>query len=739
MTQAKFALNYNLPIGIFLGSNGDDFARGFAGSDLLFGFDGDDILLGRAGSDVLAGGYGDDFLKGGAGDDLIGGGAGDDVVRAGKGDDIVFGGSGKDAISGGRGNDIIIGGEGTDVIRGGQGDDVVIWNFGDGSDIVRGGQGYDLQSVNGSEADDVFAIASIGRRIEVDIAGDQIQLRQVEALNVNGGIGADRFVLSGDVANDADISLDGGADGDQSGFTLINTVSLDVSVDAAGQAADLDSTLEEALAGNIYFNAHSTDFPAGEVRGQLTLLADLRDENGEGSVVFGATLSGDEEVQDPPVVTDATGAGSVTFITDKHGVFTYDVSLTVRGVTLDELTVLHLHNAPAGANGPVVVDLLADAGADPAANGVEGRFDGTAFDANTLGDALDLADLDEGVFADLDVNFAGRVAPGLSQDGAVQNIGVISGEAETLNLAANDIEDVTGTAFGDRLFGNAEDNILAGGAGDDDFHTFAGNDIYDGGEGIDTALLLQATTSVFADLEEGVAVVGDDVNALVSIENFRAGIFDDVVSGDEGANLIFGNDGNDILNGRGGDDVLIGGAGDADVLTGGAGADTFQFANGDGNGTPGSADQINDFSTADDRFALDASSFGLDGDAALTFANVARDGDALDAATFDGQANVYVLQGSFANAGAARDAIADARIDVQGAATDEADAGFFIYFNEGQGRNRLFAVEDLDQVGGGIQQVANLGGTLDLHDPLRDDALAQLETFSAENFTFDLA
>ena len=661
-----------------------------------------------------------------------------DLIFGGAGGDVAFGGSGKDFIWGGFGNDIIVGGEGDDVLLGGQGDDVFIWTYGDGSDFVLGGQGYDIQSVLGSKTDDVIAIASIGYDIEVDVAGDQIQLRQVEAIYVSGGEGADRFAVSGDVVKDADIALDGGADGDQSGFTLINTVSSDVSIDAAGQAADLDATLEEALAGNIYFNVHSTDFPAGEVRGQLTLLADLRDESGAGSVIFGASLNGDEEVQDPPVVTESTGAGSVVFTTDQSGALSYDVSLTVRGVTLDDLTVLHLHNAPAGANGPVVVDLLADAGADPAANGVEGRFDGTPFDANTLGDTLDLTDLDEGVFADLDVNFAGRVAPGLSQDGAVQNIGVISGEAETFNLAADDIEDVTGTAFGDRLFGNAEDNILAGGAGDDDFHTFGGNDIYDGGEGVDTALLLQATTSVFADLEEGIAVVGDDVNALVAIENFRAGIFDDVVSGDEGANLIFGSDGNDILNGRGGDDVLIGGAGDADVLTGGTGADTFQFTNGDGNGTPGSADQVNDFSTADDRFALDAASFGL-GDAGLTFANVARDGDALDAATFDADANVFVLQGSFANAGVARDAIAGALVDVQGAATDEADAGFFIYFNEGQGRNRLFAVEDLDQVGGSIQQVANLGGTLDPLDALRDEALAQLVTFSAENFTFDLA
>ena len=743
MTYSIFSPSFGLPIRLFIGSNGADVARGSDQQDIFFGLGGNDRLFGRNGSDGLFGGSGDDLLNGGNGNDVLKAGSGNDTVKGGQGDDRIFGGKGEDTISGGAGNDTIKGGEGDDTIRAGSGDDVVKWNFGDGSDLVRGGRGFDTQIVHGSDEGERFDIGREGGRTNVEITGTEtsnLELRQIEAIEINGGAGADVVALKGDVVDRAEIAIDGGAEEEGAGgFTLINTVHAGASVDAGGNIADLDETLHEAEAGNIYFNAHSTDFPAGEVRGQLTLLADNRDENGVGTVVFGASLDGDQEVQDPAVETDSDGSGAVTFTTDADGVVSYDVSLTVRGVTLDDLTVLHLHNAPEGENGPVLVDLLADAGADPAANGVDGRFDGTPFEANSLGDALDLSELDEGVFADLDVNFAGRVAPGLSQEGAVRNIGVVSGEEETFNVVANDIEDAVGTAFADRLFGSAEDNTLSGGDGDDVFHTFGGNDVYDGGEGTDTALLLQAITNVFADLEEGVASVGTDVNALVSIENFQAGIFDDVVSGSESANVLFGNDGNDMLNGRGGDDVIIGGAGDADVLTGGAGSDTFQFANGDGNGTPGSADQVRDFSTAEDRFALDAESFGLNAEDALGFANVERDGEGLDAGTFDANANVYVLQGSFANAGVARDAIAAARVEAQGGATEEAEAGFFVYFNEGQGRNRLFAVEDLDEVGGAIQQVANLGGTLEAEDPLRADALDQLPTFTEDNFSFEIA
>ncbi|MEM6971223.1 MAG: CHRD domain-containing protein [Pseudomonadota bacterium] len=702
------------------------------------GTDGDDDLRGRSGDDLLSGGPGRDRLFGGFGDDEISGGADDDTLNGGFGDDILNGDAGIDTILGGFGDDRIEGGTGDDILRGGVGDDEIIWNNGDGSDDIDGGAGRDRQIVttdNDTGNEDVFEISSDRRGIDLartELNGQTeaglfaLDIRRVEEIALDTGDGSDTVKLADTVIEKAELTLDGGADESGArGFTLVNTVADGTSVDAGGNIADLDAVLQAALEDLIYFNAHSTDFPAGEVRGQLAVIADTRGADGTGTVTFGAVLTGEEEVQDSPVETDAVGRGVVSFTVGPDGVVDYSVSLTVDGVTLDALTVLHLHAAPAGANGPVVVDLLRDGGADPTANGEPGRFDGTAFNANDLGDTLDLSALDLGVFVDLDVENGGSEEGPLSENGAIRNIGVTGGGEETFNATANDFEDAIGTAQDDRLFGNAEINTLSGGAGDDVFHAFGGNDIYDGGEGTDTALFIQAVGPVIADLGVGVALsglAGDEVNELRSIENFTAGSFDDRVTGSDGANAI---------DGRGGDDALRGGAG-SDRLTGGEGTDSFVFALGEG------GDTITDFQIEADRFELDASGFVVDGngdgvvDGTVAFQNVGRIGEGPDAALdidVGAGSNVFVLQGTFAgNAQGAADALAEALADND---VDEG-AGFFVYFNTNLNVNRLFFVPDLDDVDAQIQQLANLGDAA-----VDTAALDELALFEADNFTFD--
>jgi hypothetical protein len=58
------------------------------------------------------------------------------------------------------------------------------------------------------------------------------------------------------------------------------------------------------------------------------------------------TLSGSNEV--PPVTTSASGSGTVTVAADRS----VKASITVTGMTA---TASHIHEAAAGANGPVIV------------------------------------------------------------------------------------------------------------------------------------------------------------------------------------------------------------------------------------------------------------------------------------------------------------------------------------------------------------------------------------------------
>jgi hypothetical protein len=70
-------------------------------------------------------------------------------------------------------------------------------------------------------------------------------------------------------------------------------------------------------------------------------------------------LSGDQEV--PANDSDAAGAGRIIFDTDTN---LFSIDIMVYGITLGDLfdvgpnsTPIHIHNAPAGAAGPIVVDL----------------------------------------------------------------------------------------------------------------------------------------------------------------------------------------------------------------------------------------------------------------------------------------------------------------------------------------------------------------------------------------------
>ncbi|QUM71321.1 calcium-binding protein [Sphingopyxis granuli] len=163
------------------------------------------------------------------------------------------------------------------------------------------------------------------------------------------------------------------------------------------------------------------------------------------------------------------------------------------------------------------------------------------------------------------------------------------------------IEGLIGSAFDDTLRGDGQNNVLLGGAGNDVLEGRGGNDVLygqagddhlwggagadylDGGDGDDTAHYDDAASGVRADLSGVFSGIGDAAgDRFVSIENLVGSAFDDVLSGDAGANRIYGGDGADNLYGRDGDDALYGGAGD-DNLQGGAGADLLD--GGDGNDT----------------------------------------------------------------------------------------------------------------------------------------------------------
>jgi len=137
---------------IIYGDGGDDNLIGEGGNDTLSGGDGNDILFGDAsyidtsehGDDVLLGGKGEDQLIGGFGNDVLSGGADTDYLFGEDGEDILLGGTGSDHLYGGTGKDIIYGGKGADIIVGGTGNDVLEGGLGDDTYIYNLGDGVDV-------------------------------------------------------------------------------------------------------------------------------------------------------------------------------------------------------------------------------------------------------------------------------------------------------------------------------------------------------------------------------------------------------------------------------------------------------------------------------------------------------------------------------------------------------------------------------------------------------------------
>ena len=245
-------------------------------------------------------------------------------VLLGDGDDVFVDlGTTNGAIDGGAGNDTLIAGDADNILTGGLGDD-----------FIDGGDGIDTADFS-----------------DLDVA---VEVR----LDANGNGTATR----------------------DTGFNISITDAVVATPDQFGaNIADGAAFVEQAVQGNLYYNIHTNQFPAGEIRGQLLVDSDVT-QNGIRTVTLSGGLDGAQE-PGPLSSSEATGEATVVITQSlSTGEVTYSSELSVVGISEAELntpipgtvSAIHLHNAPAGANGPVVQDTLVDAGATLDANATGG-------------------------------------------------------------------------------------------------------------------------------------------------------------------------------------------------------------------------------------------------------------------------------------------------------------------------------------------------------------------------------
>ncbi|CBS90968.1 calcium-binding protein [Azospirillum lipoferum] len=547
------------------GGSGADTLRGESQSDRLFGGSGNDALDGGSEDDTLDGGTGNDTLLGGSGADLLHGGMGDDLLDGGTDANRLYGGSGNDTLlggdvgdtlDGGSGNDLIAGGIGADSIRGGAGDDRI--DGGENDDSIEGGSGYD--TIVGGGGRDVVA-AGDGDDLVTDGEGVWSDDR------FDGGAGND--TLDGGLGSD---TLIGGAGNDR----------LTVGADYNGDHLD-GGDGDDTLAGGL---------------GADTLLG------GAGNDVL-------------------KGGGGNDVLIGGDGIDIADYSAETGAISIDLQSGEVRHGGWMADHVSGVETILAGGGADTlAGDGGDNSLAGGAGDDSLSGGAGDDL-LDGGSGADLIDGGDGIDTASYAASGAGVTVDLAAGsgaggDAEGDRLTG--VENLIGSAHGDRLTGNGGANLLDGGAGDDLLAGAGGADTLVGGEGTDTADYSASDTGVTVDLAAGAGSGGDAEGDLLSgIENLTGSAHDDRLTGDANANLLDGGAGDDTLAGLGGADTLTGGEGTdtADYAASGAGV-TVDLAAGTGSGGDAEGDRLAGIenvtgSAAADSLSGDAGGNRLDG------------------------------------------------------------------------------------------------------------------------------
>lgn len=496
----------------------------------IAGTDGDDRLLGTPFEDIIDGRGGDDFIYGRESSDIIFGGIGNDSLIGGDGDDILYGDDGRDIIFGGSGNDVLFGGAGHDDLHGEDGNDRLMG--GAGNDRLMGGQGDDR--LFGEEGNDILFGEAGNDFLEGGIGNDDL----------SGGSGND-VVLAG---SGDDIIRMGFAGEEERQTSLPATDGDDVY--SGGEGIDtLDASAASA--------GVEVDLEAGTATGET-----IGSDRVEGIENVVGTDHDDTVTGDDGDNTIHAGAGG------------------------DQL---------AGGAGDDIID--AGDGDDTvivfASSGNDHDDGDDVYHGGTGIDAIDLTALVEAVVADIQEQYVEGVEIGRD---TITNFEIVRGGRGNDKLNGSSNNDILhGGAGNDRLKGRGEDDILIGGDGndevegndgDDTFLVFAratsgpvsdGNDIFDGGLGVDTYDASATTFGVTIDLHVG-RVTGSETgtDTLTSVEAAIGG---------------------------GGNDTIVDGVG-VTIMTGGAGNDIFVFGLASAAGEH--RDEVRDFSAGD---RVDLSSF----------------------------------------------------------------------------------------------------------------------------------
>jgi len=621
-----------------LAGGGDDNVSGSSKSNVIFGEGGKDNITGYArdadgnpvgdnkeDGDTLFGGPGDDSIFGGKGSDTLCGdgdlppmwinltdrfliwpppdpdpnilsapstsskptttndSGGNDAIRGGDGSDTIYGGSGNDNIDGGPefvlsegtfdtmfgdfdydlngdglhdgipgdldptvgGNDSIWGGNlvGFDMIDGGAGNDTLVG--GQGDDIIIGGGGSD--HINGGDC----RLSDKGWATSSPEPGWDYYIDTVVYWLDPGGVTVNLGTYS-------DGSFSGMAMDGHGGFDTIYMIENVV----GSEFNDIITGTDDTTARLFGMSSNSLSYSKPDLVLGIKSIFYFPDTGSAANILAG--MEGDDTI---------FGGEGEDYLIGGEG---NDTIFGDRFSSAGDPDLIEGEQGNDTINGQGGDDVIrGGAGNDTLVGGI-GE------------DTLDYAhNTDTGALQSVVVNLTNQVAGGQGPDSATDDQGdtdtIINGRGVN---AGDRFEIVTGTGFGDiiyghessptTLYGSGGNDILTGGTGNDTINGDTGNDTVIGGLG-DDALYGGSDNSDFsfhdtvsyAGLTAGVDVslakglqdtIGAGLDYLQGFENIIGSEGDDSLLGNAGANVLTGGGGSDVLSGWQGNDTLIGGA-----------------------------------------------------------------------------------------------------------------------------------------------------------------------------------
>jgi Ca2+-binding RTX toxin-like protein len=499
---------------------GDETA-GTASDDLPNSLDGGsrgDLLVGLGGADTMAGGAGDDaYLVDDAGDSVVElPGAGSDTVTSG----VSF------TLPGDVEHLVLVG-----TAIGATGNALANSLTGNSRhNVLNGGGGADQMA--GGAGNDTYLVDSPGDVVTEALSAGIDQVRSSVSFTL--GPNVEHLTLLGAAAVDATgNALDNLIEGNAGDNVLVGGAGVDTvsyRSAAAGVVVNLDATLDTLGAGT------DTILEVENIAGSS--FDDTLTGNGGNNEIEGGP--GDDLIDGGAGEDRASYATATAAVTVNLGV---TAPQNTRGAGLD--TLLNMEKV---AGSPFDDRLIGDAGA----NVLDGRAGADTLSGGR-GDDVYFVD------SDADVVIEARAA---GHDTVHSSVSYTLGPNQ---------EDLALIALARAGSGNELSNVVGGNSADNSLS---------GGPGIDTLTYFFVPVAIQGDLATGIVTgvgpgVGTDV--VSEFENLTGSDFDDVLSGDAGANVLDGGRGVDTMAGGAGDDTyLVDSGGDVVTELAGAGIDTVQ-------------------------------------------------------------------------------------------------------------------------------------------------------------------